>query len=269
MAQAPEVVVITGASAGIGAALARRLAREGCRLALAARREAELHRVTHEAEAGGAKGAVAVVADVTRRGDVLRLRDEALAAFGGFDVWVNNAGRGLARPVLELTDEDVDEMIASNLKSALYGMQAAIPHFVERGAGHLVNVSSFLGRVPLVSFRSAYSAAKAALNSLSASLRLELRARHPGSHVSVVMPGIVSTEFARNVRGVPPSPPPAPPGPGAPPAMRPQTAEEVAEAIAGLLRAPVPELFTNPASPELARQYYADVAAFEERLGRR
>jgi NAD(P)-dependent dehydrogenase (short-subunit alcohol dehydrogenase family) len=273
MAEAEDVVVITGASAGIGAALARRLGAEGKRLVLAARRRRELEQVAGEAKERGAKGAAVVEADVTRRGDVLHLRDAALGAFGRFDVWVNNAGRGITRPVLELTDEDVDEMIASNLKSALYGMQAAVPHFVERGSGHVVNVSSFLGRVPLVSVRSAYSAAKAALNSLTASLRMELWA-HPGIHVSVVMPGIVKTDFARNARGAaapavaPPSGSGASPGAGAP-QMQPQTADEVAEAIAGLLRQPRAELYTNPASADLARQYFTDVAAFEERAGRR
>ncbi len=267
MAEAREVVVITGASAGIGAALALRLAAEGRALVLAARRGDALRSVARAAEQRGAPKAVAVEADVTRRADVMRLRDAALEAFGAFAVWVSNAGRGIARPVLELSDEDVDEMIASNLKSALYGMQAAVPHFVERGRGHLLNVSSFLGRVPLVSIRSAYSAAKAALNSLSASLRMDLKA-YPGIHVSVVMPGIVKTDFARNVRGGAPPAGFRPTG-GAPPSMEGETAEDVAEAIAGLLRHPVPELYTNPASAELARQYFSDVAAFEERTARR
>ena len=148
-----RVVVITGASAGIGAALAQRLATEGHGLVLGARRAVELR-----PESRGASAAHAVETDVTRRADVERLRDEAIDAFGGFDVWVNNAGRGITRSVLDLSDEDVDEMIAVNPKSALYGMQAAVPHFIERGRGHLINVSSFLGRVPLATFRSAYSA---------------------------------------------------------------------------------------------------------------
>ncbi len=271
-----EVVVITGASSGIGAALARRLAGDGRRLVLAARRGDALRQVALEAEQRGSPRALAVETDVTQRPQVEGLRGAALAAFGDFDVWVNNAGRGISRPVLELSDEDVEEMLAVNLKAALYGMQAAVPHFVERGSGHLVNVSSFLGRVPLVSVRSAYSAAKAALNSLTASLRADLRA-HPEVHVSLVMPGVVTTEFARNARGGPAVA--AGPSAGAaarpanaagstPSAATPQTAEEVAEAIAGLLRHPVPELYTHPASAGLAREYFADVAAFEARTWR-
>jgi short-subunit dehydrogenase len=152
------------------------------------------------------------------------------------------------------------------VKSALYGMQAIVPHFQERGTGHLINVSSFLGRVPLASFRSAYNAAKHALNALTANLRMDLRGRYPGIHVSLVMPGIVSTEFARNALGGTPSAPPSPPGTTP---MRPQTAEEVADAMARLIDEPKAELYTNPAHAELARRYFADVGAFEEALARR
>src|SRR5439155_20685387 len=139
--------------------------------------------------------------DVTRRADVERLRDRALASFGHVDVWINNAGRGIRKNVLELTDEDVDAIMAVNVKSALYGMQAIVPHFIQRGRGHLINVSSFLSRVPLATFRSAYKAAKAALNALTANLRMDLAAAHPNIRVSLVMPGMVTTEFDRNALG--------------------------------------------------------------------
>ena len=260
-----RVVVVTGASAGIGAALARKLGSEGARLVLAARREPELKQIADEALTLGAEGAFPVIVDVTRRDQVFDLRDKALAEFGRIDVWVNNAGRGITRSVLDLTDEDVDEMVAVNVKSAIYGMQAAVPHFIERGEGHLINVSSFLGRVPVASFRSAYSAAKSALNSLTANLRMDLSA-HPGIHVSLIMPGVVTTDFARHVRGEA-RPPMNASAPGAGPTNA-QTAEEVADRIANVIRNPVAELYTNPALAEVARRYYADVAAFE-RNGRR
>jgi len=255
-----RVVVITGASAGIGAALARKLATEGARLVLAARREAELNQVADEARKLGTEGALPVVVDVTNRNQVFDMRERALAQFGRIDVWVNNAGRGITRSVLDLSDEDVDEMVAINVKSAVYGMQAAIPYFIERGQGHLINVSSFLGRVPIASFRSAYSAAKAALNSLTANLRMDLRV-HPEIHISLIMPGVVTTDFARNVRGES-RPPMNASAPGAGP-MNAQTADEVADRIVDVIRYPVAELYTNPASAEIARKYYADVAAFE------
>ena len=259
---APRTVVITGASAGIGEALALELAARGDRVVLAARRRPELERVAAEAERRGAPSAVVVPADVTRREDVNRLRDTALDVLGAVDVWVNNAGRGVVRPVLELTDAEFDAVMDVNVRSALYGMQAIAPYFVERNAGHLINISSFLGRVPLVTFRSAYNAAKAALNALTANVRVDLRARAPGVHVSLVMPGIVTTEFARNALNAPANSPPFR-TPARNETMKPQAPDEVARAIAELIDHPVPELYTNPASAELARRYYADVGAFE------
>ena len=251
-----RTIVITGASGGIGAATAHRLGQDGHQLVLAARREAQLAAV-----AEGIPGDVlAVLTDVTRRSDVERLRDRALDRFGAVDVWINNAGRGLSVPVLELTDEHVDDMILTNVKSALYGMQAIVPYFMERGRGHLVNVSSFLARAPLAPIRSAYSASKAALNSLTANLRMELAQRYPEIHVSTVMPGIVRTDFAANAMGDggPPVPPPANAT-----AMGIQTADEVAEVIARLLEHPRAEVYTNPTSPETARRWLESLGAFE------
>ena len=258
----PKVVVITGASSGIGAALARRLGKQGCRLVLAARRSDRLQQVA--AEAG--PGAVPIVTDVTRRPEVLRLRDEAFRRCGRINVWVSNAGRGIARPVLDLSDADLDEMMAVNVKSALYGMQAVIPHFQERGDGHLINVSSFLGRVPLAPLRSAYTAAKAALGALTASLRADLRVSHPGVHVSLVLPGMVATDFAASVLGASPAST-VPPRAGGP--MPIQTADEVAAVIAELIEHPVPEVYTSPGQADIARSYYQDVAAFEARAAAR
>lgn len=255
-----QVVVITGASSGIGAALARRLGREGFRLVLGARRPDALRAVA--AEAGNAS---IVVVDVTRRGDVERLRDEALAQFGTVDVWVNNAGRGINAPVLELTDEQFDEMMAVNVKSALYGMQAIVPHFKERGRGHLINVSSFLSRVPLATYRSAYNAAKAALNALTANLRMDLRRQYPEIHVSLVMPGMVTTEFARNALGGTPAVTWASrPGGGGPPI---QSADDVAAEIESLIASPREELYTQPGQPDTVLRYFQDVGAFERGLG--
>jgi NADP-dependent 3-hydroxy acid dehydrogenase YdfG len=257
-----KVVVITGASGGIGAALGRLLGDQGNRVVLGARREDALGEV---ARAIG-DHALPVRTDVTDRASVERLRDRAIAAFGHIDVWVNNAGRGITRPALQLTDADFDDMMTVNVKSVLYGMQAVVPHFIERNTGHVINVSSFLGRVPLASIRSAYNAAKAAVNALTANVRADLAATHPGIHVSLVMPGLVATDFARNALGgaataLPPGPPRSAPG-----AAAPQTADEVAAVIAGVIANPVPEIFTNPASAAIARSYFEDVAAFERAM---
>jgi NADP-dependent 3-hydroxy acid dehydrogenase YdfG len=253
------VVVITGASSGIGAALARRLGRRGFRLVLGARRPDALRAVA--IEAGNAK---TVTVDVTRRADVERLRDEALAQFGSVDVWVNNAGRGINASVLELTDEQFDEMMAVNVKSALYGMQAIAPHFKQRGRGHLINVSSFLSRVPLATYRSAYNAAKAALNALTANLRMDLRRDYPEIHVSLVMPGMVTTEFARNALGGTPAVTWASRPGGGPPI---QNADDVAAAIEALIASPQEELYTQPGQPDTVVRYFQDVGAFERGLG--
>lgn len=265
MADDTKVVVITGASGGIGAALTRRLGDEGLRLALAARRDTQLREVAADATSRGATATLVFPTDVTRREDMLQLRDATLHAFGRIDVWVNNAGRGITRSVLDLTGAELDEMIDVNVKSALYGIQAVVPYFIKRGgAGHVINVSSFLGRVPVASFRSAYSAAKAALNSLTTNLRMDLL-DYPNIHVSLVMPGVVTTDFARNVVGEPQPPMSVVTAPGGA-RMVSQTAEEVADVIARVIREPVAEVYTNPASPEVVRQFYADPAAFTSRL---
>jgi NADP-dependent 3-hydroxy acid dehydrogenase YdfG len=247
-----KVIVITGASSGIGAALARELGGQGHSLVLAARRAPELKAVAAELKA------LAVVTDVTRRAEVDALRDAALKAHGHVDVWVSNAGQGLTRPVLELTDGDLDLMMAVNVKSALYGMQSIAPAMMGRGTGHIINISSFLARVPLATYRSAYSAAKAALNSLTANLRMDLAQGYPGITVSVVMPGLVSTAFAQNAVGGPPQ--------RLTDGVPSQTPQEVAAAIAGLIETPRAELITNPALAAVGQRYVQDVEAFEAKM---
>lgn len=188
-----QVIVITGASAGIGEALAKQVFAKGARPVLVARRAEALSSVS--LACGGAQ---TIVADVTRRSDVERVVATALAQHGRIDVWVNNVGRGISRMPSELSDADVDEMMTVNVKSALYGMQAVLPHFKARNAGHLVNVSSMLGRVPFAAQRSAYSGAKHFLNALTANLRAELAPTHPGITVSLFSPGVVATDFGKN-----------------------------------------------------------------------
>lgn len=238
-----RVVVITGASAGIGAALAELVAKGGGRPVLAARGEAGLTQVAARCGAD----ALRVVADVTRRADVQRILDESVARHGHVDVWVNNAGRGITRLVSELTDEDLDDMISVNVKSVLYGMQAVLPHFRARGAGHIINVSSMLGLVPMAPMRSAYAAAKHAVNGLTANLRMELRATLPGVVVSLVHPGVVATEFGVRARHGGPD---SRALPGA------QPVEEVAQVIADLIERPRAEVYTRPGLHQIVAAYY-------------
>jgi NADP-dependent 3-hydroxy acid dehydrogenase YdfG len=249
-----KVVVITGASAGIGAALAAELGQRGVAPVLVARREAELQAV---AALAGSR-ALAIVADVTRRADVDRVVAAALDRFGQIDVWVNNAGRGISRLVSELTDDDFDEMMTVNVKSALYGMQAVLPHFRQRGQGHIINISSMLGRVPFAVVRSAYAAAKAALNSLTANLRMELARSHPGIVVSTVHPGVVKTGFGLSARhgGID-----SRVIPGA------QSAEDVAKVIAGVIEQPRADVYTRGEGQKAVIDYFSapDMGAYEQR----
>jgi short-subunit dehydrogenase len=255
-----KVVVITGASSGIGAALALQLGAKGDRLALGARREPQLQEIA--TKAGG--DALTVKTDVTRKEDIIRLRDRAVERFGHIDVWVNNAGKGINKRVEDLTEEDMRGTFDVVLMSALYGMQAILPHFKERREGHIINVSSFLGRVPILTYRSCYSAMKSALNVLGANLRMDLKAEYPRIHVSTVMPGIVDTPF-HDVAG---------PGlkvraGGYLGQTRVESADEVAAKIVSLIDEPKPELYTNPYSADLALTYFKDVGAFEDQLASR
>jgi short-subunit dehydrogenase len=241
-------IAITGASSGIGAALAELLAKRGDNVALIARREKELREVA--AKCG--PNALVVVADAARRAEVKRAVAETIARFGHIDVWVNNAGRGITRMPSELTDEDVDGMFAVNVKSALYGMQEVLPHFKERGTGQVINISSMLGRIPFAVFRSAYSASKHYLNALTANFRQEVQQTHPGIQFTVVSPGIVRTEFGNSaLHG----------GPDSRSFAESQSAEEVAEIIAGAIASRAADVYTPPNGRERVLAYYSSLGS--------
>jgi short-subunit dehydrogenase len=239
-----KVVVITGASSGIGAALAELLASRGARVALVARRQAELDAVA--ARCGN--DALAIVADVSRRDEVRRAVRESIARFGHVDVWINNAGRGISVMPTQLTDDDIHEMMQVNVMSAFYGMQEILPHFKERGGGHIINVSSMLGRVPFALIRSAYSASKHFLNALTAMFRLELRQTHPGIQVSLVSPGVVATDFGNSARGG---------GPDSRALPNAQPVGEVAEVIASVIETRRADVYTVPGGQRMIAEYYA------------
>ena len=241
-----KVVVITGASSGIGAALAELLASRGASVALVARRADALKTV---AERCGSR-ALSIVADVTRRDEVQRAVRETLARFGRIDVWVNNAGQGITRMPSQLTDEDIDEIMGVNVKSALYGMQETLTHFQERGAGHVINVSSMLGRVPVAVFRSTYNGAKHFLNALTANFRSEVQERNPGIQYSLVSPGVVRTEFGVNARHG---------GPDSRQLPDSQSAEEVAEVIASVIESRRPDVYTREGGKDTVLKYYQSI----------
>ena len=242
-----KVVVITGASGGIGAAAAVALSRREASLVVVARRDAELRAV---AERCGAN-AFPITADVTSRDEVQRVVPAALERFGHVDVWINNVGRGITRVPSLLTDDDVDAMIRTNVKSMLYGVQEILPHFKERGSGHIINISSMLGRVPFTVFRSAYNGAKHFLNALTANLRDELRDSHPGIAVSLVSPGVVATDFGLNAMHG---------GPDSRTLRGAQDVESVGEVMAWVVETRRPDVYTRRGAKARTLEYF-------ERLG--
>lgn len=241
-----KVIVVTGGSSGIGAALTVLLAEQQNVVVPVARRAEAL------AEVAGRCGGQAhpVAADVTNRAEVERVVEQTLKRLGGIDVWVNNAGQGITKAPSELTDEDIDSMMTANVKSALYGMQEVLPHFKERGAGHIVNISSMLGRIPYATMRSSYCGAKHFLNALTATFRDEVQQTHPNIHVSLISPGVVYTEFGRNARHGGPDSRTFPEG---------QSAEEVAEVIAAVVESHASDVYTRRGYRDRVVEYYSSL----------
>ena len=241
-----KVIVITGASGGIGASLAELLASKGASLALVARRENELLEVA--ARCG--PNAFAITADVTSRAEVQRVVRETLDHFGRIDVWVNNVGQGISRPPSQLTDEDIDDVMRVNVKSALYGMQEVLPHFKERGHGQVVNITSMLGRIPFAAIRSAYNGAKHFLNALTTNFRTEHAENYPNIVFSLVSPGVVRTDFGINAMHG---------GPDSRQLPNSQSSEEVAEVIANVIEHRRHDVYTRIGARERIIEYYSAI----------
>ncbi len=187
-----KVLLVTGASSGIGRATAIKFASAGAHVALVARRADQLALVAHEIERGGGR-AQAVVADVTREADIERAVRETVQAFGGIDVLVNAAGI-IASGSIETTQlQDWDYMMNVNVRAPFYLIQRALPHLIER-QGDIVNVSSVTG---LRAFPGilAYCASKAALDQLTHCVALEVASK--GVRVNAVNPGLVVTSLHR------------------------------------------------------------------------
>ena len=242
-----KTIVITGASGGIGAALAQLLGSQGASLVLVARRRTELQGVA--ARSGSA--VLPIVADAADRQAIRGVVSSALKRFGHIDVWVNNAGQGITRPPSQLDDEDIDEMMRINVKSALYGMQEVLHHFKQRGTGHVINISSELGRIPYAIHRSAYSGAKHFMNALTAMFRDEVKQTHPGIQFSIVSPGIVKTEFGVRARHG---------GPDSRQFAQAQTAEEAAAVIAEVIASKRRDVYTRPDAYKRVVDYYAGLS---------
>lgn len=187
-------VVITGASSGIGRAAAIAFAKKGSNLVLAARRVDRLESLKAEVEALGVK-ALVVPTDVTDLNQVQRLIDASIEHFGQIDVLVNNAGRGLLGPLVDVPIEEIARLINLNLVAATAVMQSGLKTMERQGWGVIINVSSIASMLPSP-YLSVYNATKSALNMLSESVNSE----YLGSQIKVVSicPGIVETEFTQS-----------------------------------------------------------------------
>jgi short-subunit dehydrogenase len=186
-----RTVLITGASAGIGAAAARRFAAEGAELVLAARRPAPLEELAADLRERGAR-AVAVPADVSRVESCRALVDRAVAECGGIDILVNNAGANYRGPIQDCDAEQLAAMVSVNLTAPIVLTRLALPHLRKSVGPAVVNVASLAGRVPVV-HEATYSATKFGLRTFSFALAEELEEH--GIRVAVVSPGPVDTGF--------------------------------------------------------------------------
>ncbi len=186
-----RAAVVTGASSGIGRATAERLAADGVRVALGARRTDRLEEVAEGIRRAGGT-ALALPTDVSRREDVDRLIGEAAAAFGRVDILVNNAGLGYFGPVETTPIAEARHLFEVNVMGTLHGIQAAVPVMRRQGGGHIINVSSISGKRATPG-TGIYSATKFAQIALSESLRLEVQSAK--IQVSIVCPVSTTTEF--------------------------------------------------------------------------
>jgi NADP-dependent 3-hydroxy acid dehydrogenase YdfG len=192
---AGKVVVITGASSGLGEAAARHLAAHSAAVVLGARRAERINALAAELITAGHK-ARAVVTDVTDRDQVRNLVDTAVREFGRIDVMLNNAGLMPLAPLERLKVDEWDRMIDVNIKGVLYGIAATLPHMKERRSGHIINVSSVYGHV-VDPGATVYCATKFAVRALSEGLRREVKPYD--IRTTVISPGAVSTELLEHI----------------------------------------------------------------------
>jgi len=190
-----KIVVVTGASSGLGEATARLLSAQGATVVLGARRADRLQLLAKDLEARGGK-ALALTTDVTRREQVKALVDSAVQTYGRIDVMINNAGLMPQAPLERLKVDEWDRMIDVNIKGVLYGIAAALPHMQRQKAGHFINVSSVAGHRVGPGF-AVYAATKYAVRALSEGLRQEVKPYN--IRTTVISPGAVATELPDSV----------------------------------------------------------------------
>lgn len=189
-----KVIIITGASSGIGQAAALGLAEKGAMVVLGARRQDKLEQLTSQIEAAGGQ-AIYAVTDVTRLKDLENLVDLARKTYGKLDVIINNAGIAPLSLLEELRVDEWDNMIDVNIKGVLYGIAAALPVFRAQGFGHIINTASTAGLI-ITPLAAVYSGTKFAVRAISEGLRKEAGAN---LRVTLITPGIVNTNLVDTI----------------------------------------------------------------------
>jgi short-subunit dehydrogenase len=234
---AEQVIVITGASSGIGLATARAAAERDARLVLAARNAEALATIAAELNNAG-HHAIHVVADVSRREDVQRIADVARDRFGGFDTWINNAGLSIWGHLEDVSEADHRHLFDINFWGAVNGSLIALEHLKGNG-GAIINVGSAASDIALP-LQGMYSASKHALKGFTDALRMELAERHVPVSLTLIKPAGIDTPFPQNARNYTGREPKLPP-----PVYRP---EEVARAILYAAEHPVRDLYVGATS---------------------
>lgn len=249
-----RVIVITGASSGIGRATALALAKKGAHVVLAARREDPLDDLARECEALGAR-ALVVPTDVADAAAVRHLADEALRAFGHFDAWINNAGVYLMGSLEETPDDAFRQLMETNFFGTVTGTRVAVMQFRHQGYGTLVNVSSTFGTVA-APYVSAYVASKHAVRGFSSSVRQELL--NTGIDVCTVLPSAIDTPLWRHTANYT--------GWRSRPVEPVYTPERVARAILRVLLHPKHEVIVGPAARGFAAMHGLMPDTFERTM---
>ncbi|WP_165008501.1 SDR family oxidoreductase [Neisseria yangbaofengii] len=192
-----KVIIITGASSGLGEAMARHLAPKGAKLVLAARRLDRLETLVADIQANGGQ-AIAVATDVSRHCEMEHLAQQALTTFGRIDVLINNAGIMPMAPMSDCRVDEWDKLIDVNIKGVLYGIASVLPTMKAQQSGHIINLSSVAGLKVASGVGTVYSATKFAVKTIAEGLREEVAGDN--IRVTTLYPGAIQTELTQSIQ---------------------------------------------------------------------